>query len=274
MTKRAAVLGHPISHSLSPLIHNAWIKKYGIDARYDAIDIAPGKLGEMLRRLADEGYAGFNVTLPHKVAVMEHCGSIDAVAQAIGAVNTVVIRDGQMHGTNTDAFGFMANLKEQCPVWRGEDGPALVLGAGGAAKAVLYALQKEGVPEIILINRTQGKARDLGAGEKHITVMPWEQRHEVAKNARLIINTTSLGMSGQERLEMDLSGTDAVVYDIVYRPLMTPLLLQAQQRNQPVVTGLGMLLHQARPAFEHWFGVMPEVDDALVNMATRAAAGP
>ena len=272
---QAAVLGHPIGHSLSPLIHNYWIRKYGIDAEYSAIDAATERLGTTVRELADKGYAGFNVTLPHKTAIMEYCESIDDKARAIGAVNTVVIRDGSLYGTNTDAFGFLENLKEQCPAWRASDGPALVLGAGGAARAVLYALTEDGVPEIILANRTEEKAREMVESfqGRNIRVLPWAQRNMAAGEARLIVNTTSLGMKGQDKLEIDLGGTRGVVCDIVYKPLMTEILLQAQGKNIPVVTGLGMLLHQARPAFHHWFGIMPDIDEDLVSMATQAAGG-
>lgn len=263
--KRAAVIGHPIKHSLSPMIHNHWIKKYGIDGSYEAIDIAPEDLRDTLAGLIAQGYAGFNVTIPHKVAVMDLCDEIDDVAKAIGAVNTICIENGKVYGTNTDAFGFIENLREQQPEWHPE-GAALILGAGGAAKAIVYALQQAGVKEIVVSNRTREKAEELG-----VTTVDWQDRNRKARDTTLIINTTSLGMVGQEALDIDLSGANAIVYDIVYRPLITPLLSQAEGLGLPAVTGLGMLLHQARPAFKGWFNLMPDVDNELQDMVLKAA---
>jgi len=263
---KAAVIGHPVKHSLSPMIHNHWLKKHGIDGSYEAIDIAPEKLQATLSQLIDQGYAGFNVTIPHKIAVMDICDEIGAVAQAIGAVNTIRIDGGKVYGTNTDAFGFIENLRDQQPGWNAAHGPALVLGAGGAAKAIVYALREAGVKDIVVTNRTREKAEELGE-----TVVDWQERNNAVQNAGLIVNTTSLGMNGQDPLEIDLSGSRAIVYDIVYRPLMTPLLRQAEDLGLPVVTGLGMLLHQARPAFKGWFKILPGVDNELQDMVLKAA---
>lgn len=264
--KRAAVIGHPVKHSLSPMIHNHWIKKYGIDGSYEAIDIPPINLPEALLALIAQGYKGFNVTIPHKVAVMDLCDEIDDVAKEIGAVNTIRVESGKICGTNTDAFGFIENLRDQQPEWKPESGFALVLGAGGAAKAIVYALQQAGVPEIIVSNRTREKAEELG-----VATIDWQDRSRKAKDAALIVNTTSLGMVGQDPLDIDLSGVNAIVYDIVYRPLLTPLLCQAEGLGLPIVTGLGMLLHQARPAFKGWFNLMPDVDNELQNKVLKAA---
>lgn len=271
----AAVIGDPVLHSLSPKIHGYWLKKYGIAGHYDAVPVLAGQLGAAWPMLK-ERYTGFNVTLPHKEAVLPLCDRVDAVAQAIGAVNTVTIRDGLALGSNTDAFGFMENLRTQYPAFR-PSLPALVLGAGGAARAAIYALLEAGVPEIILCNRNQDRAVAM-AGEAHyagrVRVAPWTARAVHLPEAGLIVNTTSLGMHGQPGLEIDLGAArqGTPVYDIVYRPLMTDLLVQAQARGLPVITGLGMLLHQARPGFHAWFGVMPEVDETLVNAMEQAAA--
>jgi shikimate dehydrogenase len=276
MTMRAGIIGHPVHHSLSPLIHTGWIKRHGLDAAYDAIDVAPGNLAEKIAELVERGYAGFNVTLPHKQALLNLCDDIDPVARAIGAVNMVTARDGKLHGSNTDAYGFIENLKQQYPDFDGAAGPALVLGAGGAARAVIYALLAENVPEIILCNRTMPRAEALARESfcrGKVRVSGWADRAAEAGKATLIVNATSLGMAGQAALDMDLSRTrqDCVVYDIVYRPLMTGLLRQARDRDMPVVTGSGMLLHQARPAFESWFGVLPEVDEELKQTVEDAA---
>lgn len=271
MTQRAAVLGHPIGHSLSPMIHNYWIGKYGLAALYEAIDVPQLALQDTVSRLADLGYAGFNVTLPHKETMLDLCHAVDDVAQAIGAVNTVRILDGKLHGTNTDAFGFIANLREQQPQWNPAQGSALVLGAGGAARAVLYGLLDAGVPEIMLCNRTLQRAHDLTVAFPGTRVIGWEEKEKTAQRASLIVNTTSLGMKGQDPLHINLMGAQGIVYDIVYRPLITPLLAEARRHALPVVTGLGMLLHQARPAFASWFGTMPDVDETIAAQAARAA---
>ena len=261
---KAGVIGHPISHSKSPLIHGHWLAAHKIDGSYRAIDIASEHLARDVARLVDDGYAGFNVTVPHKVAIMDVCDTMDETARIIGAVNTVVIRNGKLTGKNTDAFGFIENLKVSLPDYA-FDKPARILGAGGAARAIIYALLLEGVPHIYLTNRSADKAgalRDLTPDK--ISIVPWDARGDFSDEG-LLVNTTSLGMKNQPALEMDLSGLpeDAAVYDIVYAPLMTGLLNAAQARGNPVVTGIGMLLHQARPAFQAWTGVMPDVDAAL-----------
>lgn len=270
---RTAVIGHPIHHSKSPLIHNHWIVKYGLTGAYEAINVAPKDLERDVQSFIAHDYAGFNVTIPHKIAIMEYCESIDDAAKAIGAVNTIVIKDGKLHGYNTDAFGFIANIKQNAPDFDFTKGSAVVLGAGGAARAIVKGLIDEGVPEIILTNRTREKAdaiKDALSPDK-INVCAWEDRNDVLAKANLLINASSLGMEGQPALEISLDDlpSDALVTDIVYSPLETPLLTAAKQRGNKSVTGIGMLLHQARPAFEKWYGVLPEVDEELGALILR-----
>lgn len=263
---RAGVIGHPISHSKSPLIHGHWMEKYNIDGDYKAVDIAPDDLEMGVRDLVRDGYAGFNVTVPHKIAIMDVCDEIDATARAIGAVNTVVIEDGKLYGRNTDAFGFIENLKAGLPDGA-FDAPAMVLGAGGAARAAVYGLLQAGVPHIAVCNRSKDKAEALRAMDPHkISVVEWDMRDRLGGYG-LLVNTTSLGMAGHAPLDIQLHELPegAAVCDIVYAPLMTDLLSTAQARGHHIVTGIGMLLHQARPAFHAWTGVMPEVDEALVQ---------
>lgn len=263
--KKLAVIGHPVAHSLSPLIHNYWIAQYGFEGQYDAIDIAPDELQQNLDSLIDQGYTGFNVTLPHKTAVMDLCDTVDETAQKIGAVNAIIVTDtGKTEGRNTDAFGFIENIKMQQPDFDFTKGAAIILGAGGATRAVIYGLLQEGVPEIIVTNRTRRKADDIAA-VFGVGVAEWEARNGLLKNAALLVNATSLGMAGQPELDIDLKALpqQALVTDIVYKPLMTDLLLEAAERGHETVTGLGMLLQQARPAFNEWFGVLPDITDEL-----------
>lgn len=263
---KAGVIGHPIHHSKSPIIHNHWIAQYGLSGEYKAIDIAPESLKKGVQTLIDEGYAGFNVTIPHKQEIFKLCAEADDTAKAIGAVNTVVIKDGNLFGTNTDAFGFIENVKQQAFGVDFAHRPCVVLGAGGAARAIVYGLIESGVQKIILTNRTEDKARAVAAiNEAIIDVVPWEKRSAVLDGAGFLVNTTALGMKGKETLEIDLAALpqEATVSDIVYAPLMTDLLHQAQHKGHQVVTGIGMLLHQARPAFEKWFGVLPDVTAEL-----------
>lgn len=266
---RAGVIGWPVDHSRSPKLHGFWLKEHGIAGRYDKLPVPPEEIGAFLKALPKEpGFRGINVTIPHKVAVLPYLAQIDAVAKRIGAVNTVVVQpDGSLHGSNTDAFGFLENLKQDAPAgWQADNGPAVVLGAGGAARGIVVALLDAGVHELRLLNRSRDKAEALATefGAK-ITVADWDERAATLGGANLLVNTTSLGMSGQPALEIaldDLPQT-ALVNDIVYSPLETPLLARAKQRGNPVVDGLGMLLHQGRPGFEAWFGVAPKVTPAL-----------
>lgn len=265
-TIRAGVIGYPVKHSKSPLIHRHWLETYRIDGDYTAIEIAPDRLAEKIHALAAEGFAGFNVTVPHKQAVMALCDHVDDTARAIGAVNTVKIENGVLSGTNTDAYGFIENIKRAAPSFSYVNGPAVVLGAGGAARAVIYGLLQEGVPDIRLTNRTQARAEELREmAPGRIAVVPWEEKEDALAGAALLVNTTALGMTGQPPLDIGLEKLprDALVTDIVYAPLTTDLLAAAAARGNPVVTGIGMLLHQARAGFELWFGVLPDVTEAL-----------
>ncbi|MAE51556.1 MAG: shikimate dehydrogenase [Micavibrio sp.] len=267
---KAGVIGHPIGHSKSPIIHNHWIDTYHCKGTYEAIDIAPDQLKDGLNRLIDDGYAGFNVTVPHKQAVIEFCHDLDATALAVGAVNTVVIENGRLTGMNTDVYGFIENLRNAARnfgfSWAIERGPAVVLGTGGAARAAVYGLLQENVPDIILTGRTRDKALDLAKMDpSRITVVDWAERSNMLAGANLLVNATSLGMAGNGDLDMDFSSAnpDLLVHDIVYTPLYTDFLRAAREEDLRILTGIGMLLYQAKPAFEAWFDVIPEVTQIL-----------
>lgn len=269
---RAAVIGHPINHSKSPIIHGHWIAQFGLNGSYEAIDIAPADLRARVAQMAADGYAGFNVTIPHKEEIFKLCDEVDEKARLIGAVNTVKIDGGKLYGTNTDAFGFIENIKYEVPGFEFTRGPAFVLGAGGAARAVVYGLLQEGVPHITIVNRTRDKAEAIAAMARgKISVVDWDARHDALHDAAIIINTTALGMTGKDALDLSLAHAKdgAVVTDIVYTPLMTDLLKQAKIKQLQYVTGIGMLLHQARPAFRLWFGVMPTVTPELAAKVLR-----
>ncbi len=267
----AGVIGHPVAHSRSPKLHGHWLKTYGLAGHYIPMDVAPADLETVLHTLPKAGFVGANVTVPHKEAALRLADHVSDRASVIGAANTLVFReDGSIHADNTDGYGFMANLRAGAPDWNPTDGPAVVFGAGGAARAVLQVLAEAGVPEILLTNRTRTRADHLKEefGQR-ITVVDWVQAGNVIENAELVVNTTSLGMQGQPELRVPLDGLQpgAVVTDLVYAPLQTRLLQQAEEAGCTTVDGLGMLLHQAVPGFERWFGVRPEVD-----AETRAAA--
>ncbi len=263
----AGVIGHPVGHSRSPKLHGHWLKTYGLEGNYVPMDVAPADLETVLRTLPKAGFVGTNVTVPHKEAALRIADHVSDRATVIGAANTLVFReDGSIHADNTDGYGFMENLRAGAPDWNAKDGPAVVFGAGGAARAVLQALADAGVPEILLTNRTRTRADHLKEkfGQR-ITVVDWVQAGNVIENAELVVNTTSLGMQGQPELRVPLDGLQpgAVVTDLVYAPLKTNLLKTAEEAGCTVVDGLGMLLHQAVPGFERWFGVRPEVNDDL-----------
>ena len=263
----AGVMGWPIAHSRSPLIHGHWLKRYEVDGAYIPFAVKPEDGERAFRSLATLGFRGTNVTIPHKVAAFETVDRRDAAAEAIGAVNTVVVQeDGSLDGFNTDAPGLLAHLRQSAPNWQGDLGPAAILGAGGSARAAIFALLQAGAPEVRVSNRTKEKAEALSDGfGDQVTVVNWAERSDMLADVNLLLNTTSLGMTGQPPLEIavdDLPET-AVVYDIVYAPLETPLLAAARRRGLLGVDGLGMLLHQAAPGFEAWFGVKPAVDAAL-----------
>lgn len=264
--KKLAVLGHPIKHSKSPMIHNGWIEQYSLQGQYNAIEIHPENFEHELGGLIREGYNGFNVTLPHKKTIKNYCDFLDNAAFEIGAVNTIHIKGNKMYGSNTDAYGFIHNLEDAIPDFDWTAGPAVILGAGGAARAIAYALKQKNVPIVRVCNRTIASASDIVA-DMGGYVVPWDDRESVLSDCNLLINTTSLGMSGQPELEMSLDQLPktACVYDIVYSPLMTPLLLDAQARGNKVVTGIGMLLYQAQKAFETWYDVLPDVKNKLIQ---------
>ncbi|MBN9362271.1 MULTISPECIES: shikimate dehydrogenase [unclassified Devosia] len=265
--KKAFVIGHPIKHSRSPLIHGSWLAEHGIDGSYEAIDVAPDALPAFIERLRQGEFVGGNVTIPHKEAVFALCDSVDPLARTIGAANTLVRQpDGRIHGFNTDYMGFLGNLDQNAPGWAAGLGRAVVLGAGGAARAILVALREQGVPEIVLLNRTPEKAaalaREIGGP---FIAGGLTDYADYAAGAGLLVNTTSIGMHDTrfEALDLGLLPGTALVTDIVYVPLTTPLLADARALGLRTVDGLGMLLHQAVPGFAAWFGVRPEVTSAL-----------
>lgn len=268
--KKAFVTGHPIAHSRSPKIHGHWLAKYGIDGVYEAIDVAPEAFAEFLQTLQAQVYRGGNVTIPHKEAAFALAARRDADAEQIGAVNTLWFENGELCGGNTDAHGFAANLNEYAPGWAA-NGPAVVLGAGGAARAVIHALKQRGVSDIRIVNRTLARAQELrdrfGAG---VSAHNLAATGELLEDAGLLVNTTALGMHGNEGLSADPGRLPdrAIVTDIVYVPLETPLLATAKARGLRTVDGLGMLLHQAVPGFERWFGIRPEVTAELRQIIT------
>jgi shikimate dehydrogenase len=262
-------MGWPVAHSRSPLIHGHWIAELGLRGAYVQLPVHPQDLAVALRSLPKLGFAGCNLTIPHKVAALALVDRVDPLALRIGAVNTVEVEaDGSLIGKNTDAFGFLQSLREGQPDWQPAAGAALVVGAGGAARAIVAALLDAGVPEVRLCNRSIDKAQALAQdfGPK-VQVLPWEQRSQALSDIALLVNTTNQGMHGQSALDLSLDGLapQAVVCDIVYVPRLTPLLADALARGNPVVYGLGMLIHQARAAFEAWFGVLPEASPALLD---------
>ena len=266
MTTKAFVIGHPINHSRSPLIHGTWLAEHGIDGSYEAIDVAPADLPAFFERLRSGEFAGGNVTIPHKEAVFALCDEVDPLARTIGAVNTLVVRDGKVFGSNTDYLGFLGNLDAAVPGW--SDGPAdaMVIGAGGAARAVLVALQRRNGGKVHILNRTLANAQALvDEIEGPFSAHGFDEFSELAPRTGIVINTTSIGMHGTrfDWLDFSLLPERTLVTDIVYVPLMTPLLAEAAAHGFKTVDGLGMLLHQAVPGFEAWFGTRPIVTPEL-----------
>lgn len=267
----AGVIGSPIAQSKSPQLHRHWLKTYGIAGHYIPMDVSPDDLEEILRTLPKAGFVGVNLTAPHKVQVMDIADLVTDRATLIGAANTLIFRkDGKIHADNTDGYGFLENLKAGAPQWDPRSGPAAVFGAGGAARAVISSLLEAGVPEILLSNRTRVRAEKLQQDfGNRVRVHDWVKAGNMVDDAALVVNTTSLGMIGKPELRVPLDGLrkHTVVTDLVYAPLKTKMLATAEEYGCATVDGLGMLLHQAAPAFERWFGKRPEVD-----RATRAAA--
>ena len=275
MTIKAFVIGHPINHSRSPLIHGTWLKQLGIDGSYEAIDVAPAELPAFFERLRSGEFAGGNVTIPHKEAVFALCDEVDPLARMIGAVNTLVVRDGKVLGSNTDYLGFLGNLDAGAPGW--SDGPddALIIGAGGAARAVLVALRRRNGGRVHVLNRTLANAQALvDEIDGPFEANGFEDFAELAPHIGLVVNTSSIGMHGSrfDWLDLGLLPETALVTDIVYTPLQTPLLIDAVMHGLKTVDGLGMLLHQAVPGFEAWFGTRPSVTPAL-RAAIEATLG-
>lgn len=270
----AGVIGHPIAHSRSPALHGFWLRRYGIKGHYIPMDVAPQDLRQVLDILPKIGFVGVNVTIPHKEAILQIADVVTDRAALIGAANTLIFRkDGRIHADNTDGAGFIANLRQNAPQWNPAAGPAAVFGAGGAARAIVAALIEVGVPEIRIANRTQPRAQALRAdfGAK-LQIYDWVQAANMLEGAATVINTTSLGMSGKSDFRVPLDGLEraALVTDLVYNPLKTRFLLEAEAKGCSVVDGLGMLLHQAAPGFERWFGQRPEVDEATRQAALSA----
>ena len=266
----AGVMGDPVMHSRSPKLHNYWLAKYGLAGTYVPLAISAERLRAALRALPALGFAGCNLTIPHKEAALDIVDKLDPLARRIGAVNCVVVApDGSLEGRNHDGFGYIESVREAQPKWRADTGPIVVIGAGGGARAVLVGLVDQGAREIRLVNRTpaRGKAlaQDLGGP---IGALRWEEREAALEGAAMLINATNQGMLGEPPLDiaLDRLPVSALVSDIVYIPRETALLAAARRRGNPTVNGLGMLLHQARPAFHAWFGIMPDVTPELRAM--------
>jgi shikimate dehydrogenase len=274
--RRAFVCGHPIAHSRSPKIHGYWLKRYRIAGSYEAIDVAPDGFPAFLAKLRAEGFAGSNVTIPHKENAFRLVERRDEAAEEIGAINTLWFEDGKLWGSNTDSYGFAANLDQRAPGWD-RSNVALVLGAGGASRAIVHALTARGFDDIRLLNRTVGRAEELArAFGPKTSAHPLAAASELAGDAKLVVNTTSLGMHGADDalpINVDSLPDAALVTDIVYVPLETPLLAAARRRGLKTIDGLGMLLHQATPGFERWFGRRPEVTDELHAMIVADIEG-
>jgi shikimate dehydrogenase len=265
--KAAGLIGWPVFQSRSPKLHSYWLDRYGIPGAYIPMPVQEGQLEDALRGLTALSFAGCNVTIPHKEAAARLVDRLDPIGRRMGAINLIVVEpDGSLSGFNKDGYGFIENLRDASPAWRGDTGPATVLGAGGGARSVVVSLLEEGAPEIRLLNRTRARAEHL-ANEfgGPIRVLDWAHRHAALDGAALLVNTTNQGMVGQPPLDLSLDALPpaALVCDIVYNPLETALLAAARARGNPLVGGLGMLLHQARPAFQAWFGILPDITPDL-----------
>lgn len=267
----AGVIGMPVAHSRSPRLHMHWLARYGLPGHYIPIPVMPQHLAEVLRVMPRMGFVGANVTIPHKEAVLTLADTVTDRAALIGAANTLIFRpDGKIHADNTDGYGFVANLRQNAPEWSPENRTAAVIGAGGAARAVVASLLDSGVSELRITNRTRLRAEQIKAEfGARLVVYDWAQVGNMLEGATTVVNATSLGMEGKQplRVPLDALSPRALVTDLVYTPLMTPFLAEAQARGCQVVDGLGMLLHQAAPGFERWFGHRPDVDDEARKVA-------
>lgn len=280
--KLAGVMGWPIAHSRSPSIHNHWIKHHGLNGAYVLLPVDPVNLKDALKGLSALGFAGCNLTIPHKVMALPLVDRVNETARRMGAINTIVVEaDGSLSGFNNDGFGYIQSLLDAQPDWRADAGPALVMGAGGAARAVIVSLAERGAKDIRVCNRTDSFAQDLAreftadfaqsadmTKGATVTAIPWASRHDAVADVALLVNTTSQGMGSNPALDLNLERLPvaALVSDVVYIPLETPLLAAAKERGNPTAGGLGMLLNQARPAFKSWFGVMPEITPELLQV--------
>ena len=269
----AGVMGWPVSHSRSPVIHNHWINQYKLTGSYGLFPVKPENLEKAVRGLQALGLAGCNITIPHKVNALKFVDWADPLAVRIGAINTVVAQpNGELHGFNNDGFGYIESLREVRTNWQGSDGTAVVIGAGGAARAIIVSLMDQGCNEIRLFNRTLSTAKELAQEfGPAVSAYKWEERHSALAGTALVVNTTNQGMNSQPALDINLSELpqSALVSDAIYTPLETTFLAAARLRGNQTVNGLGMLLHQARPAFKSWYGVMPEVTEELRNSVIR-----
>jgi len=263
--RRACIMGHPVAHSRSPMIHNHWLKQLGIPGSYDFMDLTPDEFPDFVTHMAERGYVGGNVTVPHKEAAFRLAEHRDAAAETVGAVNVLWLENGTLMGGNSDVHGFVANLDDRAPGWDVKDGLAVILGAGGAARGAVYGLMQRGM-RVALVNRTPARAAELAAHYGGgTTAHGWDALPGLLKDADLLVNCTSLGMVGKDPLAIDLAPlkSSAVVYDIVYVPLETALLAAAKRRGHRTVDGLGMLLQQAGYGFHKWFGAQPRVTAEL-----------
>jgi shikimate dehydrogenase len=269
----AGVMGWPVMHSRSPMLHNYWFKQHSLAGTYVPLAIRPEGLAGALRALHPLGFSGCNLTIPHKQEAMKIVDEVDALATAIGAISCVVVRpDGSLFGTNNDCYGFIHNIRQEQPGWRADSGPIVVIGAGGGSRAVCYGLARDGAKEIRLVNRTLARAKGIAAAfGGPVKAVPWEQRDEILEDAAMVINTTSCGMVGQGALDirLDKLPKSALAADIIYIPLETPFLAAARRRGNRTVNGLGMLLNQGRPAWKAWFGIEPEVTAELRAMIEK-----
>lgn len=280
-TRLAGIMGWPVAHSRSPALHNFWLGEHGIDGAYVPLPVHPDALAQALLALPALGFRGCNLTIPHKQMALSVVDRVEPLARRIGAMNTVIVAaDGSLEGRNTDVYGFCENLRDGAPDWQPTRGPAVVLGAGGAARAVVAALIEMGAAELRLVNRTRGRAErvaeELAAARGAISILPWEARDAALADAGLLVNATSLGMTGEPELAIDLAllPRHAVVVDLVYVPLETALLAAARRRGHCCVDGLGMLLHQGRPGFEAWFGVPVSVTRELRAVVLSTLGAP
>jgi shikimate dehydrogenase len=273
----AGVMGWPVMHSRSPLLHNYWFERHALAGTYVPLAITPEGLSAALHALHPLGFSGCNLTIPHKQHAMTIVDEVDTVAIRIGAISCVIVRpDGSLFGSNNDCYGFIHNLRQEQPGWRAEGGPIVVLGAGGGARAVCYGLLQEGAKVIRLVNRTWARAKGIAAefGDT-IEALPWEDRHDALEGAAMVVNATSQGMSGQAALDirLDKLSRSALAADIIYTPLETPFLAAARKRGNRTLNGLGMLLHQGRPAWKAWFGIEPAVTPELRSLMERSIEG-